>query len=66
MDEEVRLHSEDAERALLGCFLTRPELLGEITCDPLDLHIARHQWMMAELLHMRAAGKEIDILTLSA
>ena len=66
MDEEVRLHSEDAERALLGCFLTRPELLGEITCDPLDLHIARHQWMMTELLHMKAAGKEIDILTLSA
>lgn len=57
----------EAERALLGGLLQRPEQLDAIagTLEPSDLYRGEHRALLAVMLEMHTAGESIDLVTVS-
>lgn len=62
------MNTHDAERALLGVLMKKPEAIARIKQQlrPADLSDAAHREVYTALLTMHARGAEIDLITLDS
>lgn len=63
MDELITLYSEEAEKAVLGAMMIDGELMDTISISPGDFYFLKHQEIMRAILSVRAAGRQVDYLT---
>jgi len=70
IDEEAQRitlpHSPANEEALLGSILIDPEIIRRVNILPDDFYIQRNAWVWESCLDLRAAGQEIDYITVCA
>jgi len=60
---ELHPHHLEAERAILGSLMQRPDLLMGLELDGADLWRDDHRHLLALLRHMRKSGQAIDLVT---
>lgn len=64
-DAESRLHSSEAEFALIGAMIHQPALIDDAKVEVSDFYLADCAELFELLLAMRQKGREIDVVTLS-
>lgn len=65
MTDLAALHSDDAERSVLGGLLFRPALIGTLSIEVPDFYSPRHQAVFTAMRRLDADGMAIDPMTVS-
>ena len=65
MTDLAPLHSEDAERSVLGGLLFRPALIGTLTIEVRDFYSPRHQAVFEAMRNLDATTQAVDPMTVA-
>jgi len=66
MRSAAPLHSEEAERAVLGAILLNPEILDDLSLASTDFYSERHRAIFEVYLELLADRRPIDVRTVQA
>ena len=58
------LHSEEAERSVLGGLMFRPELIGKLPIEVNDFFAMRHQTIWSAMINLDESGAPVDRTTI--
>lgn len=65
MSDLAPLHSEDAERSVLGGLLFRPTLIGTLTLEVRDFYSPKHQAVFEAMRNLDAGTQAVDPMTVA-